>query len=133
MANSDDKLDWGTARIEVTALMPEIDQFLLDGHSKTKIYKMLKRQGKIECGFSTFCRWIDRLSSETPKPVVTTVAKIPSKTKPTNKPLKAKETPLPTSKKHKQASSAESSKTLRRTKTVLPEFNLKKGSDDGSN
>jgi hypothetical protein len=68
MAKDDKKLEWGNARVEVTALMPEIDIFLADNHSRTTIFKMLKDQGKLSCGFSTFCRWVDRLSDEHPRP-----------------------------------------------------------------
>lgn len=69
MAKAVKKMNWGQARVEVTALMPEIDLFRADNHSRMTIYEMFKEQKKVTCGFSTFCRWIDRLSDEHPTKV----------------------------------------------------------------
>ena len=69
MTKSVKRMDWGKARVEVTALMGEIDAFREGNHTRKTIHEMFKRQGKVTCGFSTFCRWIDRLSDEHPQKI----------------------------------------------------------------
>lgn len=68
MTKSKAKLEWGEAKREVIALMPEIDTLLADGHTRKSAYNTFVRDNRISCNYRTFCRWLDRYSDEHPKP-----------------------------------------------------------------
>ena len=65
--------NWGDARAEVLALMPEINKLVSAGIKRVKIYELMRAEHGLSCNLRTFNRWVVRhnadLPSETAAPV----------------------------------------------------------------
>ena len=74
--------NWGDARAEMLALMPEINKLISVGIKHVKIYEMMQDEHNLKCSLRTFRRWVGKYSdgqiqishksaSETRKPLRT--------------------------------------------------------------
>ena len=74
--------NWGDARAEVLALMPEINKLISAGVKHVKIYELMQAEHGLTCTLRTFRRWVGKYSdgqiqishksaSETRKPLRT--------------------------------------------------------------
>ena len=74
--------NWGDARAEMLALMPEINKLISVGIKHVKIYQMMQAEHNLKCSLRTFRRWVRKYSdgqiqvspksaSETRKPLRT--------------------------------------------------------------
>ena len=56
--------DWGDARAEVMALMPEINKLVSAGIKRVKIYELMRAEHGLSCNLRTFNRWVVRHNAD---------------------------------------------------------------------
>ena len=54
--------NWGDARAEVLALMPEITKLISAGMKHVKIYELMQSEHDLTCTFRTFGHWLRKYS-----------------------------------------------------------------------
>lgn len=54
--------NWGDARAEVLALMPEIRKLISAGVKHVKIYELMQAEHDLTCTFRTFGHWLRKYS-----------------------------------------------------------------------
>ena len=54
--------NWGDARAEVLALMPEINKLVSAGIKHVKIYELMQAEHGLTCTLRTFRRWVGKYS-----------------------------------------------------------------------
>ena len=54
--------NWGDARAEVLALMPEINKLISAGVKHVKIYELMQAEQGLTCTLRTFRRWVSKYS-----------------------------------------------------------------------
>ena len=56
--------NWGDARAEVLALMPEINKLVSAGIKRIKIYELMRAERGLSCNLRTFNRWVVRHNAD---------------------------------------------------------------------
>ena len=56
--------NWGDARAEVLALMPEINKLVSAGIKRIKIYELMQAEHGLSCNLRTFNRWVVRHNAD---------------------------------------------------------------------
>ena len=56
--------NWGDARAEVLALMPEINKLVSAGIKRIKIYELMRAEHGLSCNLRTFNRWVVRHNAD---------------------------------------------------------------------
>lgn len=74
---------WGRGRVLVTALWPEIEQALADGHTRSRIWRTLTERGELTLSYPQFVVLVrQRLTAASPAPIPQVPMPAPSETVP---------------------------------------------------